>query len=303
MPPPVRRFGHTDLKVSRIALGTVALGLDYGTPGSSIRRPDFRAAEKLLNHALDCSVNLIDTARSYGESEEIIGRAIGHRRSAFILASKVVPASDLAVTKQSVEQSLQALRADVIDIVQIHCKPDHREPDRVTTDALLDLQREGKIRYLGASVYGQECAQAAIDAGCFQAIQVAYSVLDRRPEEQVLTTAKENGVGVLARSVLLKGILTSRYRDLPSFLTPLRHCVENLIDASGFSAERLPELAYRYVLSDARLDCALSGAVDIHELEKTLEWAAAGPLPGDVVDQIRKLEIPPEDLLNPANWN
>lgn len=290
--------------VSRIALGTVALGLDYGAPGSSIQRPDFKVADRLLNGALDYGVNLIDTARAYGDSEEIIRKAIGHRRSEFILASKVVPSpGDPALTRQSIEQSLSTLNVDTIDIIQIHCRPDDRVPDEATTQALLELQRQGRIRHLGASVYGEETALAAIRMSCFDVLQIAYSALDRRPEKQVLSVAQQKGVSVLARSVLLKGVLSDRYRTLPPALAILRQCVERLLEISGFSIERLPELAYRYVLSEAGLDCALSGATSLRELEETLQWADAGPLPAEVLSRIRSSVTPPEDILNPANWN
>lgn len=290
--------------VSRIALGTVALGLDYGAPGSNIQRPDFKSAEQLLNGALDYGVNLIDTARAYGDSEEIIRKAIGHRRSEFILASKVVPSpGDPTSTRQSVEQSLRALNVDMIDIIQIHCRPDDRAPDEATTQALLELQRQGRIRHLGASVYGEETALAAIGMGCFDILQVAYSVLDRRPEKEVLSAAQQKGVRVLARSVLLKGVLSDRYRTLPPSLAALRQCVESLLEVAGFSSERLPELAYRYVLSESSLDFALSGATSLRELEETLQWVTAGPLSAEIVSKIRGSEAPAESILNPANWN
>ena len=91
---PTHLLGRTGISVSRIALGTVELGLDYGIAGAGDhRRPDEAAAAKLLNHALDIGVTFIDTARMYGEAEAIIGRAIGHRRSEFVLASKVATLS------------------------------------------------------------------------------------------------------------------------------------------------------------------------------------------------------------------
>ena len=87
-----RRLGRTGLRVSEIGLGTVELGLDYGVPvaGEHLRPPEEHAA-RLLNRALDLGVNFIDTARAYGASEEIIGRALKGRRNEYILASKLAP--------------------------------------------------------------------------------------------------------------------------------------------------------------------------------------------------------------------
>ena len=85
-----RRLGRTSLQVSEIALGTVELGLDYGIPSGDHVRPNEAAAARLLHRALDLGINLIDTARAYGDSEAIIGQALHDRRDEIILASKVV---------------------------------------------------------------------------------------------------------------------------------------------------------------------------------------------------------------------
>ena len=289
--------------VSRIGLGTVALGLDYGipTPGSRLR-PEPRDAARLLQSALDMGVSLIDTAPSYGESEELIGTAIGHRRHEFVLATKVTPsAREPDRIRKSVHASLRALRTDVLDLVQLHCSPTDKEPDVPTTEALLELKRCGQIRYLGASVYGA-AGDVAMASGHFDCLQVAYSALDRRIEAELLPYAEQKGIGILARSVLLKGALTDRVHVLPDELEPLRKAVKELERLAGGEVECLPELAYRFALSNSAIDSVLAGVTSIHELEQALVWAARGALSHELLNAIRATSSLSEQLLTPAFW-
>src|SRR5215475_14557030 len=98
-----KRLGRTNLKISELALGTVELGLDYGIASDGeARRPAESDARDLLHFALDCGINLIDTARAYGVAERIIGCALKDRRQEYILASKVLPGD----VRSQVETSL-----------------------------------------------------------------------------------------------------------------------------------------------------------------------------------------------------
>jgi aryl-alcohol dehydrogenase-like predicted oxidoreductase len=290
--------------VSRVALGTVALGLDYGIPTQGAKlRPEAADAAQLLNCALDMGIKLIDTARSYGESEEIIGAAIGHRRQEYVLATKVTPTPcEPHRVHESVHASLRALRTDVIDLVQIHCGATDREPDACTTDALLELKRSGAIRHLGASVYSEESGEAAMASGHFDCLQVAYSALDRRIETTLLPAAVEESMGILARSVLLKGALTDRVESLPDELAPLKKAARELARLAASEVECLPELAYRYALSNPAIDSVLAGVTSIRELEQALLWAARGELSPTLLDVIRATPMLAEKLLTPAFW-
>ncbi|MBM3776552.1 MAG: aldo/keto reductase [Acidobacteria bacterium] len=290
-----RRLGRTNLQVSEISLGTVELGLDYGIrPAGEDARPDRAGAARLLHRALDLGINYVDTARAYGEAEERIGAALGGRRSEFFLASKVLP-GDPGSVAASVRQSLQALGTEVIDVMMIHSAPADVFLRSDVLPVLEGFRRQGHIRFLGASVYGEQSALAAIESGFCDCLQIAYSLLDRRPESRVLAAARERDVGIVARSVLLKGALTHRYRYLPEALAPLRRAVEQ-IDPD------LPELAYRYVLHNPLVHTALAGTARVDELEAVAGYAAAPPLTGELLARIGAIRIEDESLLNPGNW-
>jgi aryl-alcohol dehydrogenase-like predicted oxidoreductase len=304
-----RRLGRTQLEVSEISLGTVEIGLDYGIgPDGLAHRPPEAEAARLLNRALDLGVNFIDTARAYGESEAIIGRALRGRRNDFVICSKALSHADETPgglpekVAESVEASLRALATDVIEIMMIHSAPMEVLVRGEMIGILEDLRSEGKFRWIGASVYGEEAALAAIRSGRFDCLQVAYSALDRRQEPTVWPEAVSNEVGIVARSVLLKGVLTQRYHYLPAHLFGLQTAAGELETLAKSIGIGLAELAYRYVLSQVPPHTALVGASAIDELEAAVRFGEAGPLPVHIVERIREIEVANEADLNPATW-
>ncbi len=302
--PELRTLGATNLVVSRVGLGTVAIGLDYGIPihGSKLR-PGPADAAQLLQSALDMGVKLIDTARTYGDSEAIIGAAIGHRRQEYVLASKVMPyPGEPQRVTESVRESLRALRTDVIDLMQIHCSVTDHEPDVSTTEALLGLKRSGEIRYLGASVYSEKAGAAAMASGHFDCLQVAYNALDRRVGNTLLRAAGQESMGILARSVLLKGALTDRVERLPEELAGLKSAARELERLAANEVECLAELAYRYALSEPAIDSVLAGVTSVRELDQALRWAALGALSPALQNGIRAMPMLSEKMLTPAFW-
>src|SRR5438046_456053 len=144
-----RRLGRTGFDVSEISLGTVEIGMPYGIGKDGAPPPPEEAeASKLLHSALDLGVNLIDTARAYGESEAIIGRVLRDRREEFILVSKVSSYQDRNLDSaalreritSSVHQSLSLLQTDVIDLMMIHSAPTEVIESREAGSVLHDLK-------------------------------------------------------------------------------------------------------------------------------------------------------------------
>jgi len=306
-----RRLGRTGLEVSEIGLGTVELGLDYGVPvaGEHLRPPEEYAA-RLLNQALDLGVNFIDTARAYGASEEIIGRALKGRRGEYILASKLAPIreegqSDGELAEQvkaSIAESLRMLQTDVIDLLQLHWAPaDVIAKGRVLA-AAREAQRAGQVRFIGASTYGEEAPLAALADGGYDTLQVAYNLVDRTLEEQVLPLAQQQGVGIVVRSVLLRGVLTHRFALLPDQLAELRSAIAQLSRVADGEGCSLPEMAYRFVLANPAVSSALVGTARSEELEAALAFANGGPLTPTLITAIRQVAVRDRNQLNPGTW-
>ena len=289
--------------MSELSLGTVELGLEYGIAAAGVRlKPDESHAAKVLHEAIDLGINLLDTARAYGDAEEVIGRALLGRRKDVVIVSKIAASpQDPSRVCRSVQESLAALQTDYVDVMMIHCGVDAL-PDEETAGELVRLRDSGAIRFVGASVYGERAALAAIDSGWCDCMEIAYSILDRRPEKRILARAAEENVGILARSVLLKGALTRRLYTLPADFTPLRLAVERLLEVTQATIEMLPELAYRYVLMQEPLNSALVGSAEIAELRACAAYAEKGALPAGMVERIQDLEGPDERWLNPGLW-
>lgn len=306
-----RRLGRTGMHVSQIGLGTVELGLDYGVPVAGEHlRPSEEQAAHLLNRALDVGVNFIDTARAYGASEEVIGRALRGRRHEYILASKLAPVreegqSDAELRSQvkaSIAESLRMLQTDVIDLLQLHHAPvDVVERGRVLAAAKEAVQA-GYVRFVGASTYGEEAPLAVLADNGYDTLQIAYSIADRTLEDRVLPLAEKQGVGVIVRSVLLRGVLTHRYTLLPPALQDLKSAIDRLARIAAAQGYGLPELAYRFVLAHPAVGTALVGTARLEELEAALEFAGKGMLAPSVTDAVRQVTVSDRNQLVPSTW-
>lgn len=307
-----RILGSTGLKVSCISLGTVELGVNYGIqkPGEP-NQPRRDEAVYLLQYAADNGINLFDTAPGYGNSEELLGHAIGSRSDCYIAtkisipvsADKPLQAGDLRrIVCSSLDSSSRALHRDVLDIVQIHNATTEVMNQGHITEALLNAKLSGKIRFIGVSVYGEEPALSAIKLGCFDVIQVAYSLLDQRMTQKVFPLAQESNIGIMNRSALLKGSLTERARWLPDELSELRTASENIKSRFNISWAQLPEFALRFCLSSNFIHTVLTGVSNRNELDTAISAANEGPLDEEKLHMAASFGMSDEKLLNPSHW-
>lgn len=312
---PMRTLGRTGLKVSAFALGTVELGLDYGinAPGH-FGRPAQSEAIRLVHYALDAGINLIDTARAYGTSEEILGEALRDRREQVVLATKVVtqaaggvPLSGDDLRRQmtgSLEESLRALQTDYIDIWQIHNVDQHLIDEADTVAEIFDQARaSGKVRYCGGSFYGAELPLQALAHDLFDVMQITYSILDQRLADQFFPLAMKANVGLCARSVLLKGALTERAEHLPQHLNELRlrsRAFRDLIKASKLGATPA-QTAIAFALAQPAIHAVLIGVRTEEELRSNLHSLTLDLDPTRLA-QFASLRLDDPDLLNPGTW-
>jgi len=306
-----RTLGRTGLKVSEISFGAVEIGLAYGIPvEGKIEKPSEQEAHDVLHAALDMGVNFVDTARAYGDSEEIIGRGLKGRRGEYILATKTLHYGDkgLSVAEQkaavrdSIESSLRALQTDVIDVMQVHNITAEVAARGDVLEVLQQAQNAGKVRFLGGSVYGVDDPLAVIQDGHYDVVQVAYNMLDHRLDGQVLPLAAQKGVAITTRSVLLKGALTPRYLYLADSLAELKAAIGKMEQLVAGECELLPEAAFRYVLSNPAVSSALVGTSKVKNLQRSADYAAKGPLSPKLLAAIRAVEIADANQLNPGTW-
>ena len=306
-----RKLGRTGLDVSEISFGAVEIGVAYGIPvDGKVEKPSEKEAHELLHAALDMGINYVDTARGYGESEEIIGRALKGRRSEYILASKAFHFGDKGLSadeqkkavRESLETSLRMLQTDVIDVFQIHNITKEVVERGDVLQVLQDAQQAGKVRFIGGTVYGVDDPLAIVEDGHWDVIQVAYNMLDRRLEPKVLPLAAEKGVAVTVRSVLLKGALTPRYASLPDSLLELRTAAEQLDQIVQGECDSMAEAAFRYVLANPHVSSALVGTGKLRNLHRSADYASKGMLSDEMLAKIQTVQIEDVNQLNPGTW-
>ncbi|MCE7980622.1 MAG: aldo/keto reductase [Caldilinea sp. CFX5] len=310
-----RTLGRTQLAVSALALGTVELGMDYGIAASGhFTRPAETAAIDLVHAALAAGVTFIDTARAYGESEAVLGKALRGRRDQVVLATKVgLHRSDGSLPTgatlrgemlASLETSLRLLQTDWVDLWQIH-NVDGAVLARHDELAAIfaAVKANGKVRAVGGSFYGAELPQQALGFDLFDVIQVTYSVFDQRLADQVLPLAQAQNVGVMVRSVLLKGALTERADYLPDHLETLRaraRAYRQLVAAQGQGLTPA-QVAIAFALAHPQISSVLVGIRSLEELTENLP-ALTATLPAALLAQLSTLRIDEEKLINPGLW-
>ena len=229
----------------------------YGIPTPGETSIDPNQAIALLCSAADSGINLFDTAPGYGASERLLGEALVSYKDCIVATKVPVPAGYRSITAKelqttvnaSLEASLRALRRDVLEIVQIHNATSAVLDGGELVDCLERARDAGKVRWIGASVYGPETAMIAVRTGKIQVLQLALSVLDQRMCREVLPAAKKAGVGILTRSALLKGALTKRAQWLPESLRPVANASERAVRGLDTTWDALPTMALRFCLS------------------------------------------------------
>ncbi len=305
-------MGRTNLSVCVLALGTAELGISYGIrkPGQP-EYPVRSEATRLLRYAADQGINFFDTAPVYGESEKLLGEALSHRHDCYFATKVSLPEEDGRVltgkslragVNSSLEASLKRLNRDWLDIVQIHNATTEVLEQGEIAETLLRARDAGKVRFLGASVYGEEAALAVIKAGSFDVLQSAYNLLDQRMADSIFPAAHQAGIGIICRSALLKGALTERAKWLPEELAPLRQQAAKAMNTLAGSWQRLPQMALRFCLSSSYVDTALVGVCNREELHSAVEAAMAGPLGQDELELASGLALQDENLINPTYW-
>jgi aryl-alcohol dehydrogenase-like predicted oxidoreductase len=290
----------------------------------AIGNPDHDDSIRIIHRALDAGINFVDTADMYsrGESEEIVGKALKGRRDDVVLATKVHnPMGDDPNQRGNsrrwiiteVENSLRRLRADHLDLYQVH-RPDPSTDVEETLSALSDLIHSGKVRAIGSSCFPAsdivEAQWVAERRGLerFRTEQPHYSILNRGIENEVLPVCQRYGMGTLVWSPLSGGLLTGRYRkgrqaDSHRAGFGFKHlsderrldAVEQLIPLARKAGLSLTHLAMAFAIAHPGVTSAIIGPRTMDHLDDLLAGAEAA-LDDEILDQIDEIVPPGTDV-------
>ncbi|SEF93360.1 aldo/keto reductase [Paenibacillus sp. UNC499MF] len=288
------RLGQTELFISEVGLGCMSLGTEE------------KKAVGLVHKALDLGVTFLDTADLYdeGRNEELVGKALRGRRSEVVLATKVgnrrIPGQEgwtwdpsKAYIKSAVKDSLKRLQTDYIDLYQLHGGT-LEDPIDETIEAFEELKEEGLIRHYGISSIRPNVIREYVKRSGIVSVMSQYSILDRRPEEEVLPLLEDKGISLIARGPVARGILTARGEE---------KAARGYLD---YSAEELPEvrrrllervgsdrdpghMAIRYALAHPAVAAVIPGASSLEQLAHNAEAGAAAPLSEEELAEIRRI--------------
>ena len=292
-----RPFGQTGLDVSVIGFGCWEIGGGYG----SIEVDDFN---KAVDRALDLGINCFDTAEGYGmgASERALGEALGRRREEAIVVSKFgmnyrdkpnLRDSSRERVLASIDKTLKNLGTDWVDVYLVHW-PDRNTPFEETMNALEDVVRDGKVRFVGLSNFKASEIDACMQTRRIDVVQYGYHLFDRRMQREVFPYCAEHGIGVMAYGSLAFGLLSGTFTEETTFgaddwrsraggnMMGMRlfdalfgaetfprnlQAVEELKGIAARYGRSLPQLALRWGTSNPVVSTALVGCRNVTEVE------------------------------------
>lgn len=287
----MRNFGLTNLEVS-------SLGYGAGHIGSNDLNEDFVGS--LLNEIVNLGVNLIDTARGYGLSEERIGRHLSYRRNDFILSTKVGYGIDgyddwtYDCIAKGVDTALQNLQTDYIDIVHLHsCNKNILEKGDVIK-ALEEAKKEGKIKAIAYSGENEDLLYA-IECNRFDSIQCSVNLFDQNSLYNHLQIAKSKNMGIIAKRPLAN--VPWRFDSQPFG----EYCEEYWLRMKKMNLnipkEELADIALRFAAYNNAVTSCIVGSLNLDNIKKNISSIQKGALDDNLFKKIKE-----EFISNSDNW-
>ncbi len=302
-----------DMNISRLTLGTVQLGMNYGISNTG-GKPNMADAHKILSIAEKNNVTLLDTSSDYGNSEAVIGEYLkAHEDSHFQIATKFTVVSDdeseLSVEKslrRTIENSLSELNVSCLDLLLVHNESDVLKYSAVLPKLLTKMKNEKLISHIGASINTSAAIDTILSFEAYEAVQLPFNIFDTaRLHDGTLKRLSDCGITVFVRSVFLQGLFFMNPEELPKgvlqgAIEPLRQ-LRRLAERENMS---VAELAVSFVRDIPEISSLVLGVATPSQMEENIKLISAPALSESTRADIENMykSIPPEVMM-PWKWN
>lgn len=298
-----------NFKLSNFGLGTVQFGLNYGFT----KRKTQDEVNDILKAAADNSINLIDTAREYGDSEEKIGNFTSEYDNDFVIATKLkliddVESCDYDLYRknifESVYESLDSLKIDKIPILQLHQVDNSLYSNSDFWACIVELKKEKLINKFGVSIYDVGEGKFLLDnhGKLIDYLQIPYNIFDRRFDD-IFDKINENNVDLITRSTFLKGIIPCDMGEVPEELNDIKPYKYKLESLSKDLNIPVDELALTFVYYNKNISSTILGVNSAEELENNVK--CVNKFDESVLNSINfdNFKITNQKLIDPREWN
>jgi aryl-alcohol dehydrogenase-like predicted oxidoreductase len=287
--------------LSKLILGTVQMGLDYGI-NNKIGKISLQESHQILLKAHSSGITTLDTAEAYGNAHKVIGEF--HKNNPnhiFNIVTKVPHSIEADSIENKINQYIEDLEVKSLDVLMFHSF-DSFKNNLDSVENLLELKSKGLIKHLGVSLYTNEQMEYLLDKDYISVVQLPFNLLDNYSlRGELINQLKNKGKIIHTRSAFLQGLFFKNVKDENSIVQQLQTELELLQHIILKSNCTMEELALSYCLHQADIDNLIIGVDSINHLESNIN-ASTYAIKEEVVDKINSIKIENVNLLNPSLW-
>jgi aryl-alcohol dehydrogenase-like predicted oxidoreductase len=280
-----RVLGKTGMRVSVLGFGGAEIGFENAS---------LQTVEKMLSSALDAGLNVIDTAECYLRSEELIGKAVSHRRSQYYLFTKCGHGANYSIEEwskdqinRSVERSLQRLQTDYLDLIQLHSCSEEILKKGEVIETLQAIKKAGKARFIGYSGDGTAAAYA-IKTNAFDTLQTSINIADQEAIDLTIPLAIEKNMGIIAKRPIANAAWKNNSKPANEYHQPYWERLQELkYDFLNGNLAKSISIALRFTLSLDGVHTAIVGTSKPERFQENIKYISDGKLSSLELNNIR----------------
>ena len=287
---------------SKLILGTVQFGLDYGV-NNTVGKPSKENIKSILDSAYSSGIQLLDTAEAYGDSQNKIGEYHNNSTNKFNVITKFSSNTEgfsLNIIER-VYNNLKILDVDKLYCYMFHSFDDFNKHFEKYRKDLLTLKKDGIINNIGVSLYSNDELESVLKFNEITLVQLPFNLLDNNNKRgNIIKKAKEKGIEIHTRSAFLQGLFFKNTSEFTVKIKPLEPYL-NLLNDLCDEDYKMNDLALNYVCNQKNIDKVLIGVDNVHQLESNI-LSEKKNIKKELTNNIEAIDVEETKLLNPSNW-